>query len=218
MLGEVLSYNKSGMKTVLYVDGENFLFKVADILKANGDIQNKSDIIRFSLSIICRSALSEYTIDERRFYAAKVHLHTDTPALERQSRIIIESQRRLKRSLINDGNEFVVSGNVRLQEIVPATTKKPIRYIFKEKGTDVQLAVDVLAAICDKKVSTILLLSSDSDMQPVVREAKKRGCRVVYVGFESLPNVGLSNNCDQTILLRKKEVIDAWNGNQSKLV
>lgn len=205
-------------KTVLYVDGENFLFKVAGILKANKNIRHKSEITKFCLSMLCETALSEYAIDEKKFYAAKVHLHRDTPALERKSRIIIESQRRLKRSLVNDGNEFIISGNVRLQDIVPASGNKPIKYIFKEKGTDVQLAVDVLAGICDKEVGTILLLSSDSDMQPIVKEAKKRGCRVVYIGFETLPNVGLSNNCDQTILLRKKEIIDAWNGRQPKLV
>lgn len=220
MLGEVLYYNwfVANKKTVLYVDGENFLFKVADVLKANGDIKSKSDITKFNLSTLCETALSEYPIDERRFYAARVHLHRDTPALERKSRIIIESQRRLKRSLMNDGNVFVMSGNVRLQETVPAVANKPAGYIFKEKGTDVQLAIDVLAGICDEKVSTVLLLSSDSDMQPVVKEAKRRGCRIVYVGFESQPNVGLSNNCDQTILLRKKEIIAAWNGSQPRLV
>jgi uncharacterized protein (TIGR00288 family) len=206
-----------GAKTVLYVDGENFLFKVADILKQSGDIAHKSEIHKFTLSMLCDTALSDFTVDERRFYAAKVHVHKDTPDLERKSNAIVQSQRKLKRSLMNDGIDFIASGNVRLQETVPATDRQPAKFIFKEKGTDVQMAVDILAAVCDNDVTTILLLSSDSDMQPVVKEAKKRGARVVYIGFENVPNVGLSNSCDQTILLRKKEIIDAWNGPQQKL-
>jgi uncharacterized protein (TIGR00288 family) len=202
----------SGKKTILYVDGENFLFKTADVLKGSQLIHHKSDIVKFNFSMLRDTALSEYVIDEMRFYAAKVHLHRESPALERKSRQIIESQRKLKRSLTNDGVDFITSGNVRLQETVPATGSTPAQYTFKEKGTDVQMAVDILANVCDDGVSTILILSSDSDMQPVVKEAKRRGCRLVYVGFEDAPNVGLSNTCHQTILLRKKEIIDAWTG------
>lgn len=205
-------------KTILYIDGENFLFKVADVLRKNNDIRHKSEITKFNVSMLCETALSEYDISEKRFYAAKVHLHKDTPALERKSLQIIESQRRLKRSLTNDGTNFIASGNVRLQEVLPATGNTPAQFVFKEKGTDVQMAVDILSDVCDGTVSTILILSSDSDMQPVVKEAKRRGCRVVYIGFEEVPNVGLSNSCHQTILLRKKEIIDAWNGIQATLV
>ncbi|MEI6228794.1 MAG: NYN domain-containing protein [Candidatus Saccharibacteria bacterium] len=212
-------------KTILYIDGENFLFKVADLLRNDGKIRQKSEIIKFKFSMICKSALSDFSVSSCKFYAAKVHLQDtnnidmpssvkplDIETLKIKSELIIESQRRLKRSLMNDKVEFIMSGNVRLQEIIPSVGKKPAKFIFKEKGTDVQLAVDIMSDVCDGKVSTILLLSSDSDMHPIVREAKRRGCKVVYVGFENVPNVGLSNNCNQTVLLRKKEIIDAWIG------
>lgn len=205
-------------RTVLYVDGENFLFKVADVLKKSGNVKHKPEITKFHFSELMKSALSEYKVDETRFYAAKLHLHKDTKALEKQSMTVIESQRRLKRNLMNDGVDFIISGHVRLQDTVPAKKGKPARYIFKEKGTDVQLAVDALAGVCDGEVDTVLLLSSDSDMQPVVKEVKKRGAWVVYVGFENVPNVGLSHNCDQTILLRKYEIVEAFEGTQKRLV
>lgn len=204
-------------KTILYVDGENFLFKVADILKANKNVRYKYEITQFSFAMLCETALSEHSVDDRKYYAAKVHFHDDTPELAKKSNQIIESQRRLKRNLTNDGTSFISSGNVRLQDIIPATRNSPVKYIFKEKGTDVQLAVGILSDVCDGNVSTVLILSSDSDMQPVVREVKRRGGRIVYVGFEDKPNVGLSNSCHQTILLRKKEIIDAWKGPQPPL-
>lgn len=204
-------------KTILYVDGENFLFKVADILKANGSIRHKPEITKFYFSRLLKSALSEHNVNEVRFYAAKLHQHNNTRALLEQSKKVIESQRRLKRSLMNDGVNFIISGHVRLQEMVPAQGKQHARFIFKEKGTDVRLAIDALADVCDSNVDKILLLSSDSDMQPMVREVKKRNVEIVYVGFENTPNVGLSHNCDQTILLRKNEIIDAFEGAQQRL-
>ena len=204
-------------KTVLYVDGENFLFKVSEYLKQSDNIRHKTDITKFYFSQLQKTAFSEFAIDEVRFYAAKLHLYKNTSALEKQSKLLIESQRRLKRCLMNDGVSFVLSGHVRLQDSVPAVGKTPAKYVFKEKGTDVRLAIDALAHVCDGEVGTILLLSSDSDMQPMVKEVKKRQAKIVYVGFESLPNVGLSQNCDQTVLLRKKEIIDAFEGPQKEL-
>ncbi len=204
-------------KTILYVDGENFLFKVAEILIASNNITFKHEITKFSFSILCDIALSDYTINERRFYAAKVHLHEDTPELKNKSLTIINSQRKLKRNLTNEGTEFISSGNVRLQDIIPATKKQKTKYIFKEKGTDVKMAVDMLSGVCDGLTSTVLMLSSDSDMQPVVKEITKRGGKVIYIGFENKPNVGLSYSCHKTILLRKREIIDAWSGTQPTL-
>lgn len=205
-------------KTIVYVDGENFLFKVADILKESGHIQHKPDIIKFYFSRLKKSAFTEFNIDSIRFYAAKLGQHKETPALYEQSKRLIDSQRRLKRSLTNDGVEFVLSGNVRLQEVIPAQKGQKEKYLFKEKGTDVRLAIDALANACDGDVGTVVLVSSDSDMQPMVSEVRRRGVKVVYVGFEIQPNMGLSYRCDQTILLRKSEIIDAFTGTQQELL
>lgn len=204
-------------KCVLFVDGENFLFRAAEVLKQEGKIHHKSEITKLDLNYICANALSDFPIDEKRFYAAKVHVYTDYPELIKKSTQIVESQRRLKRDLTRQGIEFIASGHVRLQEVVKANGKKPTP-IFKEKGTDVQIAVDAIAGACDGFLGTVLLLSSDSDMQPVVKELKKRGITVVYVGFEQQPNAGLSTNCHRTVLLRKKEIIEAYEGKQKPLV
>jgi len=197
-------------KTVLFIDGENFLFSIARFLKADKKIQHKSDIRNFSIGSIIKSALNDYSIGATKFYAAKIHVYTEHPELLDKSRLIAESQRRLKRALINQDVEFIVSGHVRLQELVRDKNGKITRGIFKEKGTDVQIAIDMLSMACDGLLDTVLLLSSDSDMQPAVKELKKRGAGVVYIGFEDMVNAGLSITCDTTILLRKKEIIAAW--------
>jgi uncharacterized LabA/DUF88 family protein len=55
----------------------------------------------------------------------------------------------------------------------------------------------------------VVLCSSDSDLQPAIKEAKSRGLEIVYLGFESQPNKGLSYTTDKTILLRSSEIIGA---------
>jgi uncharacterized LabA/DUF88 family protein len=194
----------------MYIDGENFLFKVADILQQSKIIKEKSDITKLKLSYIKNETLEMHKINSVQFYAAKLHQYSNSKSLEKKSGILIESQRRLKRYLENDGVKFIMSGHVRLQNYVAARKGMREKVTFKEKGVDVRLAIDIMVDVCDKKVKTVYLLSSDSDMIPVVREVRARGAKVVYVGFGTMPNLGLIATCNQTILLQKADIIEAY--------
>jgi uncharacterized LabA/DUF88 family protein len=194
----------------LYIDGENFLFKVADILKKAKLIKEKSDITRLKISHLKDILSKRNKITETQFYAAKLHLYTESKSLRKKSETLIESQRRLKRYLTNDKAKFIMSGHVRLQSFVPADKNHREKVLFKEKGVDVRLAIDIMADVCDGKVKTVFLASSDSDMIPVVREAQKRKCRVIYVGFATQPNHGLIATCDQSILFRDDEIVESF--------
>lgn len=55
---------------------------------------------------------------------------------------------------------------------------------YREKGIDVQLAVDLLTGAMDDKFGTAILVSSDNDMLPAIAEVRERfRKRVEYVGF-----------------------------------
>lgn len=199
-----------GKETVLFIDGENCLFAVAEILKANGLIKHKSEIQKFSIKSIVQSALSTYRVDRINFYAGKINIPMHVPELVGKSNMIAESQRRLKRSLMGQGINYIMAGHVRLQD-TKTDASGHVQGVFKEKGTDVRIAVDMVAGACDDGIGTALLLSSDSDMQPAVKESKKRGVTVVYIGFENSINAGLSKTSNKTIIIRANEVVDAWN-------
>ena len=98
------------------------------------------------------------------------------------------------------GYEFVIAGNVRAQKI-------DSKIVFREKGVDVKIAVDLVSLACDKKLTTAILCSSDSDLQPAIKELKERNVEVIYLGFETSPNKGLTYTTDRTILLRNSEVV-----------
>ncbi len=81
---------------------------------------------------------------------------------------------------------------------------------FREKGVDVQIAIDIVTNACDKIIKTAILCSSGSDLQPAVKEARSRKVEVIYLGFETNPNKGLSYTTNRTILIRNSEILDAY--------
>lgn len=104
--------------------------------------------------------------------------------------------------MINQKFEFEMAGHVRGQKIGN-------KIIFREKGVDVKIAVDLVSLAGDKKIKTAILCSSDSDLQPAVEEVRGRNVEIIYLGFEQNPNKGLMYTTNRTILLKNAEILRA---------
>ena len=188
---------------VLFVDGENFLNKISDVLKKENVKVKKGGLSKINFNFLLKSVLSKYKIKRKIFYAAKLHLH---PKTKEKSAELILFQRSLKTNLQKQGFEFMLAGNVRGQEVVVSEKTK---IIFREKGVDVKIAVDLVSMSADKVIDTAILCSSDSDLQPAVDEVKKRGVEIIYLGFGFQPNKGLMYTTDATVLFRDEEILKA---------
>lgn len=186
-------------KSILFIDGENLLHKVEEVLKQEGVNKSKNDLAFIDLNKLFKEALQGFDVSRKIFYVARLHLHPDT---KKKSEQLIKLQRKLRNNLVNQGYEFVIAGNVRAQKVGN-------KVVFREKGVDVKIGVDLVTFACDKKLETAILCSSDSDLQPAIKELRDRGTEVVYLGFETNPNKGLSYTTNRTILLRNPEVIEA---------
>ncbi|MEK7652357.1 MAG: NYN domain-containing protein [Patescibacteria group bacterium] len=189
------------MKTVLLIDGENFIKKAKDSL-------NKKDIIwhQFDFKGLFNLVLNGYNISKVVFYFAKLKEHKDT---KEKSKELIEKQRLLKTHLEKQEFEVIFSGRVRGFQEIGFLGKKSL--IFKEKGVDVRIGVDMVSFSCDKLFDQIILGSSDSDLQPAINNVKKKNIIVVYLGFEENQNKGISYNSNKTILIRNSEIIKFLN-------
>ena len=146
--------------------------------------------------------LKGISVDERIFYFAKIKEHPDT---KEKSQELILQRRLLKVHLENQGFGVILSGAVR------GNYKKNDRgkdiLVFKEKGVDISIAVDMVVAACDKILKSAIVGSSDSDLQPAIRELNKRNIESIYLGFEMMPNKGLTATTKRTILIRNSEVL-----------
>lgn len=192
-------------RTILYIDGENLKNYIKKVLKNSGIPNNKQNLENFDYASLFAQVLKGTKITESRYYSAKIRFH---PKSAKKSKQLILKQRIQKNNLEKLGFTYIIEGNVRPQE-VQVNNKKQI--IFHEKGVDVKIAVDLVANTCDKLVDTVILCSSDSDLQPAVKEVKARKIEIVYLGFELNPNKGLTYTTDRTILIRNSEVLETFN-------
>lgn len=203
--GVFLCHNTSmdNNKAALFIDGENLRHYVEKVLVENKFDKKKYSIINLDFTKMFAGALKNLNIVDKFYYSAKLQI---TPGVEKVSTLLIKRQRILKTKLEKSGYEFLIAGHVRPQTIKRNGKDK---VVFKEKGVDVRMAVDLVKTAVDKNYQTIVLCSSDSDLQPAIKEARARGLKIIYFGFESQPNKGLTFTTDKTILLRSSEIIDA---------
>ncbi len=173
---------------------------MASILTSEGQPVPAWDTYNFKG--LLAKVLEGIAIDEMVFYFAKIKEHPDT---KDKSQALIQARRLLKTALEKQGFKVILAGVVR-GNIAKDLRGKEI-LVFKEKGVDVSIAVDMVAAACDGNVKTAILASSDSDLQPAIREITKRNVESIYLGFELQPNKGLTATTKRTILIRNSEVL-----------
>jgi len=192
------------MSQILFIDGQNFINKLEEALK-----ENKIKIIKwkgFNFRGLFDAVLKGIKIERKIFYFSKLSEHPDT---RDKSKELIETWRLLKTHLESKEQNFeiIIAGRVRGQYEGKGLKKI---LVFREKGVDVKIAVDMTSFACDKKLKTAILASSDSDLQPAIKELRNRKTEIVYLGFENSPNKGLTFTTNKTILIRNSEVLSYY--------
>lgn len=189
------------MENILFIDGRNFVSKIESIF----DSHNKKgvDLSIYNFAGLFNKVLSEIKIDRKIFYISRLIKHEET---KEKSEELILKQRNLKNNLEKQGFEIIFAGKVMAN--IGRCPKGHETLVFREKGVDVKLAVDMITLACDKKLKTAIIASSDSDLQPAVRELEKREVERIYLGFENSPNKGLTFTTNRTILIRNSEVLE----------
>ena len=189
------------MKTILFIDGRNFIEKINSIFDPRG--KKNIDFSIYNFKGLINKVLLGININKRIFYFGRLMEHPET--LEK-SKKLIEKQRKLKASLERQGFEAILAGRIRGH--IEKCAKGHETLTFKEKGVDVKIAVDMVALACDENLQTAIIGSSDSDLQPAIEELRKRKVERIYLGFEDNPNKGLTFTTNRTILIRNSEVAE----------
>jgi len=189
------------METVLLIDGENLKGKIKAVFSEAK--KEKPIWHEYDFRGLFDKVLKGLVINRMTFYFARIKEHESSKDKSQQ---LITKQRLLKTHLERQGFEVVLAGRVRGQMEDGQKGKKVL--VFKEKGVDVKIAVDMVCLACDNKVKGIVLASSDSDLQPAIKEVRKRKVDCVYLGFEAQPNKGISYATNRTVLIRDSEVLE----------
>lgn len=189
------------MKNILFIDGRNFITKMDWILNPTNEKKKDIDFSTYDFSALFNKVLEGIKVDRKIIYMSSLSVHKDT---KEKSEQLILKQRKLQQNLQKQGFEIIIAGRVRAN--VGRCSKGHETLVFKEKGVDVRMAVDLISFACDKKVQTAIIASSDSDLQPAIKELQSRGVERIYLGFEDSPNKGLTYTTNRTILIRNSEV------------
>lgn len=189
------------MKTILFIDGRNFIKKIEAVINPNNDKEKKVDFSTYNFTGLLDKVLAGVSIDRKLFYIGRLTKHEETKG---KSTELIQKQRELKNYLEKQGFKVIYAGRVRGYE---ESCPKGHKFLtFKEKGVDVKIAVDMLTLAHNKELKTAIIGSSDSDLQPVIKELKNERVERIYLGFEISPNKGLTFTTNRTILIRNSEV------------
>ncbi len=147
---------------IILIDGSNFYFKLKDIGLHN--LQN-FDFSRFAAMLIGQNS----KLVSATYYVGKIK----TEGTDKSKMLFIKQQKLLAKLKSHDFNYSL--GQL-------------MKYdgIYHEKGVDVKIAVDMLAATYENLCDTICLVSSDTDLIPAVHKAREKGREVVYVGLSQI--------------------------------
>ena len=196
-------------KAIIYIDGENFLHRVEDVLRGAKTIKEKTQITKLSIRQLLLQILPEYTDPEIRYYGTKVRLSDiDDKDVLKRAEAIAESQRRLKRNLTNQKIDFVTAGSLRVREVHCRHCNKTT-LVFKEKGVDVRMAVDIIE---DAKASVHqIIVSSDSDLLPAINIARyTKKARIMYVHHAEQPNFAMIKASHESRVFTNNQIKQAY--------
>src|SRR4030042_2414028 len=172
-------------RVAIYIDGSNFYnyLKDKEINFPKG--------VKFDFNAFVRFLLNERECVSKRYYVG-VFRNIDG---SKKSKALVKGQQKFLSRIENDG--FTIKRG----RIMRHTGKD-----YKEKGTDVKIATDLIIGAVDDLYDTAIIVSSDTDLIPAIKYVRYKKKRLEYVGFSHVPSFGMQKYADFSILLLPKDI------------
>jgi len=145
--------------------------------------------------LILKHSLTFYSeIKENAFQRDIIQVFLEIAMEAKKSEELVKGQQKFFTNIQKDG--FVIKrGRI-----------MPLGNVYKEKGTDVKIAVDLIVGAVDNIYDTAILVSSDTDLIPAIRYIKYKKKKLEYVGFAHAPSLGIQKYADFSILLLPRDI------------
>lgn len=169
-------------KCIILIDGSNFYFKLKDL--------KLHHILDFDFSGFAKFLSRSNTLVQSNYYVGKIRQDGSSKVDE-----MLASQQKLFANLKHHKFKYVLGYLLKSKGV------------YHEKGVDVHIAVDMLAAAYENNCDRIILVSSDTDLEPAVMKAKEKGKIIEYIGFSHKPSVAMVRFCSESRLLTKEDIL-----------
>ena len=179
-------------KVIVIVDGSNLFHRLKEL--------NFKNRLEFDYSGLVEYLTKEQKLISKTYYVGKIRAKDN----DKKGQKLRKNQQRLTAKLMS-GKWQVYFGYL---------LKSGGKY--HEKGVDVKMAMDVLVGAYENKYDSVYLISSDTDLLPVIDKVKSMKKKVVYVGFSHKPSYALIKHSSEVVLLRAEEVKKFVNKKKSR--
>ncbi|MBU2025654.1 MAG: NYN domain-containing protein [Patescibacteria group bacterium] len=169
--------------TAIYFDGSNFYHKLKDLKIFN--------TANFDYSGFAKWLARKRKIISNRYYVGVIRADKN----DKKGQSLRANQQKLFARLKR--KEFCIKGGYLMQN----------EGKYHEKGTDVKIAVDLLAGAYEDYYDSAILISSDTDLIPAIKKIRQLGKRVEYIGFAHKPSFGMQAHVTLSRLLIKDELM-----------
>lgn len=178
--------NMKKERVAIYIDGSNLYFKLSS--KELGFY----NLGKFDYRGLCSWLSRDREVISYRYYIGVVKAE-DTNIKGQELR---KNQQRLFAHLESAAQGFKIKRGYLMKN----------DGTYHEKGVDVKIAVDLLAGAYEDIYDTAILISSDTDLIPVIQKVKYQGKKVEYIGFSHQPSFGLQKYATLSRLLIKEDL------------
>lgn len=199
-------------KTIVYIDGQNFLYKVFPKLIDAGLIRKTESITEIDIPHLLYSLFPNEKLEIRYYGTGKIKRQTAYGRdIEKKTIKFADALRRLKNYLKKSGVVFCAVGSLKVRDTDICKKCKLNSYKLQEKGVDVGLAVDFVADALMKKSKHAILISSDTDLLPAIQAVKAHSkVKVSFVGFSGEMVRAISALADDSFALEDAQILEAY--------
>lgn len=174
---------------IVYIDGENVVHQIVSALRSAKRIENRNDILGMDLAGMIKKLVGSEDLTIK-YYTTRLKLIRTDPILEEKSREMMKWSGVWANHLIEQDIQIIKAGNMKVRDSAVCPRCGYQESIFREKGVDVRLAVDMLVDVAKDK--TLIVWSADADLLPAIQVAKHMGARVKNVAHKDQLNWGLA--------------------------
>ncbi len=194
----------------VYIDGQNFLYKAADVLMKHGNISSKDELTKIDMRSLFENIAGNGV--DIVFYGAKVRVWKDLDdSIREKTTRFSDVARRLRNTLNNQDIVFKEVGKLKVRDSDVCHNCRHRDLRMQEKGVDVGMAVDIVVDACNGAIDEVVLVSSDTDLLPAIQAAKAQAVKVTYIGFSDKMTRAIAKQANTGAVMSDQEIIEAFN-------
>ena len=204
-----MSKNPDNSQKIVFVDGENFRQRVVELLCHQGVIADKNAYFSLDVRGLIEDVLGISGV-EINYYASEIKTpkgYTPSVRIQRQVDGIKENSRRWVAMLKRQDINYIKAGNLKVKEGKECNHCHKTQEILQEKGVDVRMALDMLELSYKTKNTSVVSVSSDTDLCPSYHKIRKRKCKTTYICFSDSVNRAVAAATDETITITPQKVM-----------